>query len=138
MAESDPLIGQTLAYYRILEQLGSGGMGVVYRARDTRLGREVAVKVLPAVFANDPERLHRFVQEARAVAALNHPNILSVHDIGERDGLHFIVTELLQGKTLRQHYGGHAPATVKLFQDLLRVFQPSGLKTSNTSRIAPH
>jgi serine/threonine protein kinase len=77
-------------------------MGEVYRARDTRLGRDVAIKVLPIVFANDPDRLRRFEQEARAVAALNHPNILSVHDIGVHDELHFIVTEFLQGKTLRQ------------------------------------
>ncbi|MDE3136988.1 MAG: serine/threonine protein kinase, partial [Acidobacteriota bacterium] len=82
--------------------IGAGGMGEVYRARDTRLGRDVAVKVLPASFASDPERLRRFEQEARAVAALNHPNILAIHDIGTHDGAPFLVTELLEGETLRE------------------------------------
>ena len=91
-----------LGPYEIAALLGAGGMGEVYRARDTRLGRDVAIKILPSIFANDPERHRRFEQEARAVAALNHPNILSVHDIGVHDGLHYIVTEFLQGKNLRQ------------------------------------
>jgi serine/threonine protein kinase len=88
--------------YRIAALIGSGGMGEVYRARDTRLLRDVALKVLPASFTNDPERLRRFEQEARAVAALNHPNIVSVYDVGESDGVHYIVSELLEGETLRQ------------------------------------
>jgi serine/threonine protein kinase/WD40 repeat protein len=104
-----PLSPKTrLGPYEITALIGSGGMGQVYRARDTRLGRDVAIKVLPIVFANDPDRLRRFEQEARAVAALNHPNILSVHDIGVHDELHFIVTEFLQGKTLRQELSAGA------------------------------
>jgi dipeptidyl aminopeptidase/acylaminoacyl peptidase len=91
-----------LGPYEITALLGAGGMGEVYRARDTRLGRDVAIKILPSIFANDLERRRRFEQEARAVAALNHPNILSVHDIGVHDGIHYIVTEFLQGKSLRQ------------------------------------
>jgi eukaryotic-like serine/threonine-protein kinase len=91
-----------LGPYKISALIGSGGMGEVYRARDTRLLRDVALKVLPASFTNDPDRLRRFEQEARAVAALNHPNIVSVYDVGAADGVHYIVSELLEGETLRE------------------------------------
>src|ERR1700745_2499329 len=91
-----------LGAYKIGALIGSGGMGEVYRARDTRLLRDVALKVLPASFTADPDRLRRFEQEARAVAALNHPKIVSIHDVGNVDGVHFIVSELLEGETLRQ------------------------------------
>src|SRR3974390_1069284 len=94
--------GQKLGPYEIVSALGAGGMGEVYRARDTRLGREVAIKVLPASFATDSERLRRFEQEARAVAALNHPNILAIYDIGQHGDIRFIVSELLEGETLRE------------------------------------
>src|SRR5271169_6205460 len=93
--------GTKLGPYEILAPLGAGGMGEVYRARDTRLGREVALKILPPSFASDADRLRRFEQEARAVAALNHPNILAIHDIGEQGGAPFIVSELLEGSSLR-------------------------------------
>jgi eukaryotic-like serine/threonine-protein kinase len=93
--------GTKLGPYEILSSLGAGGMGEVYRARDTRLGREVALKVLPESFSRDPDRLRRFEQEARAVAALNHPNLLAIHDIGEYNGSPFIVSELLEGRSLR-------------------------------------
>ena len=91
-----------LGPYKIIELIGAGGMGEVYRARDTRLLRDVALKLLPASFTSDPDRLRRFEHEARTVAALNHPNILSVYDVGNVDGVHFIVSELLEGETLRQ------------------------------------
>src|ERR1700752_5277771 len=94
--------GAKLGPYEIQSSLGVGGMGEGYRARDTRLGREVAIKVLPQSFAGDADRLRRFEQEARAVAALNHPNILAVHDIGTQDGSPYIVSELLEGRTLRE------------------------------------
>lgn len=94
--------GSKLGPYEILSPLGAGGMGEVYRARDSRLGREVAIKVLPDAVSEDPERLRRFEQEARSIAALNHPNILSVHDIGAHNGRRYIVTELLEGDTLRE------------------------------------
>src|SRR5450755_4648141 len=93
--------GTKLGPYEILAPLGAGGMGEVYRARDSRLGREVALKILPESFSRDQDRLRRFEQEARAVAALNHPNILAIHDIGEQGGAPFIVSELLDGSTLR-------------------------------------
>ena len=90
-----------LSHYRIVSKLGAGGMGEVWRARDTRLDREVAIKLLRASFANDPDRLSRFEQEARATSALNHPNILTIYDIGESDAGRFIVMELVAGRTLR-------------------------------------
>jgi len=95
-------VGSRIASYEIVALLGAGGMGEVYRARDPRLGRDVAIKVLPAGLAADPERLGRFEQEARAAAALNHPNILAVHDVGQHDGVPYLVTELLEGDTLRE------------------------------------
>jgi len=91
-----------LGPYKITSPIGAGGMGEVYRAHDTRLLRDVALKVLPASFTSDGNRLRRFEQEARAVAALNHPNIVSVYDVGNAEGVHFIVSELLEGDTLRQ------------------------------------
>jgi len=98
--------GSHLGPYEILGQIGAGGMGEVYRARDTRLGREVAVKVLPASFSQDSDRLRRFEQEARAASALNHPNILTIHDIGSSDGAPYVVSELLEGETLRERMSG--------------------------------
>src|ERR1700680_1379409 len=104
--------GAPLGPYEILSALGAGGMGEVYRARDPRLGRDVAIKVLPAAFSVDPDRLRRFEQEARAAAALNHPNILTVHEIGTHDGKPYIVSELLDGQTLRDAIGhGALPVT---------------------------
>src|SRR5689334_21305131 len=94
--------GAKLGPYEIQSPLGAGGMGEVYRARDPRLGRDVAIKVLPVSFAADAERLRRFEQEARAVAALNHPNIVAVHDIGQYEGTPFLVSELLEGESLRE------------------------------------
>src|SRR5438045_1771955 len=90
-----------LGPYEILGQIGAGGMGEVYRAKDPRLGREVAIKVLPASFSQDADRLRRFEQEARAAGLLNHPNITAVHDIGTHDGAPYVVQELLEGETLR-------------------------------------
>src|SRR6202166_4748784 len=95
--------GEKLGPYEILAPLGAGGMGEVYRARDSRLGRDVAIKVLPASFAADPDRLRRFELEARATGMLNHPNILAVYDIGTHEGAPYLVTELLEGDTLRAH-----------------------------------
>ena len=98
-------IGDKLGPYEILAPIGKGGMGEVYRARDTRLHRDVAIKALPQAFATDAAR-ERFQREARAASALNHPNICVVHDVGEAEGHPFLVMELLEGQTLREHMGG--------------------------------
>src|SRR5687767_6277381 len=105
--------GTRLGPYEVLAPLGAGGMGEVYRAKDSRLGRHVAIKVLPAAFSADPERLTRFEQEARAAAALNHPNILAVHDVGQHHGSPYIVSELLEGETLRERLTAGAPLVRK-------------------------
>ena len=94
------MIGQALAHYRITAAIGAGGMGEVYRATDTRLGRDVALKVLPAAMASDPDRLARFEQEARAVAALNHPHIVTLYSVEEADGINFLTMELVEGDSL--------------------------------------
>jgi len=96
------MIGKTISHYRIREKLGEGGMGVVYKARDTHLDRFVAIKVLPAEKVADPERKKRFVQEAKTASALNHPNIIHIYDIDQQEGIDFIAMEFVPGKTLDQ------------------------------------
>src|SRR5262249_53284935 len=105
--------GSHVGPYEILAPLGAGGMGEVYRARDPRLGREVAIKVLPASYSEDPGRLHRFEQEARAAGALSHPNVLAVHDVGTHADAPYVVFELLEGETLRQRMRGTALSVKK-------------------------
>jgi serine/threonine protein kinase len=96
------MIAEQISHYRIIHQLGAGGMGEVYLAFDTRLDRNVALKLLPARFTQDADRVRRFIQEAKAASALNHPNIITIHEIGEVSGTHFIATEFIDGQTLRE------------------------------------
>jgi len=115
------LVGRKLSHFQILERLGAGGMGEVYRARDPRIGRDVAVKVLHAEVADNPDRLHRFQQEVEAAGSLSHPNILAIYDVGAQEGLPYIVSELLQGQTLRQHLAAHAIGRRKAIEYAIAV-----------------
>src|SRR5678815_1489627 len=110
-------VGQIVGHYQIIAPLGKGGMGEVYLASDAKLDRKVALKLLPAAFTGDKDRLRRFIQEAKAASSLNHPNIITIHEIGESEGAHFIATEFIDGETLR-----HRMACERMrLQDILDV-----------------
>jgi eukaryotic-like serine/threonine-protein kinase len=125
--------GMRLGPYEILSALGAGGMGEVYRAKDLRLNREVAIKVLPAAFSNDSERLRRFEQEAQAAGALNHPNILAVYDVGTHDGMFYVVSELLEGETLRNRLAESPIPARKAIDYAIQIAR--GLAAAHAKRI---
>ena len=123
------MIGTSLNQYQITARVGAGGMGEVFRARDTRLNRDVAVKVLPKDFVADADRLRRFEQEAKTLAALNHPNVLTIHDAGVHEGAPYLVSELLEGKTLREEMNGGALPVRKATEYALQIAH--GLAAAN-------